>query len=289
MKAHGGALLVLLAVIAPASRASAAGDAERVWILPFTELQPDPDAAYFQDALPALLAVAISRSGSHSIVEREALDLVLSERSMTLGGLTSSGARQRMGRLLGATMMVTGSFARRGSRLHVTMQATDLGTGVVAATASGVGTVGEPAELVGSLYRRLAGDLAGRLPRRGFREIDEAPFANLHFMKGLGHYHAARYAHSVAEFMLAGEDSSLADISRFWLAKSYLALRQYSHACLELTGLRNRAPTAVEARDLAASARECEQHVNGRDMRMIREIAGRRKFSRGVPAPSHLR
>jgi TolB-like protein len=278
MKASVGILLVTLTLIGAASRgASSADHAERIWILPFTQLQPDPDLEYLQDALPALLAVAVSGSGSHSIVEREALNLVLSEQSMTLEGLTSPESRQRVGKLLGATMMVSGSFARQGPRLHVTMRASDLGNGIVAATADGFGTVGQPGELVGSVYRRLAGDLAGRLPLRAFRQIDDAPLANLHFMKGLGHYHGARYSHSIAEFMRAEGDERLVDVSRLWRAKAYLALRQYSHACLELTRLKNGASTAVEARDVTASMRECERHLTGEDRRMIRDMAGRQE------------
>jgi TolB-like protein len=276
MKVLAASLLASLAVMAQAAeRVSPTDRAERIWILPFTQLQPDPDLEYLQDALPALLAVAISGSGSHSIVEREALNLVLGEQSMTLGGLTSPEARTRVGRLLGATMMVSGSFAVHGPRLHVTMRASDLGTGVVAAAADGFGTVSRPGEVVGSVYRRLAGDLAGRLPSPAFRQIDDAPFANLHFMKGLGHYHGARYSHSIAEFMPAGEDERLVNVSRFWIAKAYLALGRYSHACLELTILKNAVPAAVDTGDLTASTHECERHLTGEEMRMIRDMAAR--------------
>ena len=141
--------------------------------------------------------------------------------------------------------MVTGSFVRQGPQLHVTMRASDVETGIVASTADGAGPVSQPGVLIGSLYRRLAGDLGRRLPELAPHQIDEAPLSNLHFMKGLGHYHSARYSHALAEFMLAAEDGRLTDISRLWLAKAYLAQRKYSHACLELTRLMNSAPTAV--------------------------------------------
>jgi TolB-like protein len=277
MKMSSGTLLLTLILIAAASQnASVADRTERIWILPFTQLEPDPDLEYLQDALPALLAVTISGSGSHSIVEREALNLVLDEQSLALESLTSPGARQRVGKLLGATMMVTGSFARQGPELHVTMRASDLGTGIVAAAADGLGAIVQPGALVSSLYGRLASDLGRRLPSASPHQIDDAPLANLHFMKGLGHYHGARFSHSIAEFMLAGEDRRLADVSRVWLAKAYLALRQYSHACLELITLTNGTPMGVEAHGVGASMRECERHVGRDDMKMIREMAARR-------------
>lgn len=282
MKAPAGALLVMMTLMAPASRSAwGAGDPERIWILPFTQGQPDPELEYLQDALPALLAVAVSGAGGpHWVVEREELDVVLSEQSLTLEGLTSPETRQRVGRLLGATVMVTGSFLRQGPQLHLTMRATDLETGIVASAADGLGVVGQPGALVSSLYRRLASDLGRRLPEPVPYQIDEAPLSNLHFMKGLGHYHSARYSHSIAEFMLAAEDLRLADIARLWLARAYLARHQYSHACLELVKLMNGAPPAAQARDVAASLRECERHVSREDMRLIRDMAGRRDRTR---------
>jgi TolB-like protein len=275
------ALLVTLALIAPAAQGALGGDdTERIWILPFTPLQEDADLEYLQDALPALLAVAVSGSAGHSIVERDALNLVLSEQSLTLAGLSSPEAQQHVGKLLGATMLVTGSFVRRGPQLHVTVRASSVETGVVVATAEGRGELDQPAELISTLYGRLASELGRRLPWPVPYPIDVAPFSNLHFMKGLGHYYGARYSQSLAEFMLAGEHRQLADLSRLWLAKTYLAGRQYSHACLELIRLTNDAPTTLETRDLVAGMRECERHVDREDLKMIRELAGRRDRTR---------
>jgi hypothetical protein len=95
-------------------------------------------------------------------------------------------------------------------------------------------------------------------------------------MKGLGHYFGARYNHAVAEFMLAGEETRLAGLSRFWLAKAYLAQRQYSHACLELARMTHQSPRGVPAADVAAVARECEPHLSSDELRMIRGMAGPR-------------
>jgi TolB-like protein len=275
------ALLIVLMATAPASHlARESKEPERIWILPFTQLQPDPAIEYFEDALPALVAAAVSASGGrHAVVEREDLNTVLGEQSLSLGGLSSPGTRQRVGKLLGATVMITGSFRREGPQLHVTMHAADLETGIVASTAEGRGAASQPGALVVDLYRRLAGGFGRPLPAPAAGQVDEAPLSNLHFMKGLGHYYSARYSHSLAEFMLAAEDRSLADVSSFWLAKAYLAERRYLHACLELTRLMDGGPAGVPARDVAAGMRECEPHLSSEDRKMIRDLleAGDRK------------
>jgi TolA-binding protein len=271
------ALIVLLMSTMPTSYLAWERDAERIWILPFTQAQPDPALEYLQDALPALLAVAVSGSDApHSLVERQDLMTVLREQSLTLDALTSLETRQRVGKLLGATIMITGSFVPRGSQLHLTVRASDLQTGIVVSAVDGTGTASQPGEILSNLYRRLAAGLGRRLPDLTGSQIDETPLSNLHFMKGLGHYHSARYSQALAEFMQAAEDSRLTAISRFWLANAYLAERQYAHACLELTWLMQSAPITVPARDVAAKLRECEREMSREDLRMLREMARRR-------------
>lgn len=278
MKTPAGTLLVTLALIAPASHiVRGTDDGERIWILPFLQSQPDPALEHLRDALPALVVAAVSgSSGPHSVVGREELDMVLREMSLSLEGLITPEERHRVGKLLGATIMVTGSFVRQGPELHVTMRASDVETGIIASTADAVGPVSQPGVLISGLYRRLAGDLGRRLPEPAPHQIDEAPLSNLHFMKGLGHYHSARYSHAIAEFMLAAEDQRLADISRLWLVNAYLAQGQYSHACLELTRLADGAPPNVPSRDVAVRMRVCEQRLSKEDMRLIRNMVGRR-------------
>jgi TolB-like protein len=269
-------LLLLLPVLVAAGAAWGSERPERIWILPFAERQPDPALEHLRDALPALLAVAVSASDDfHSVVEREDLDSVLSEQRLGLEHLTEPDTRDRVGRLLGATVIVTGSFSREGTQLHVTMRALDLESGIVVSTADDRGAATQPGALVSGLYRRLAVGLGRRLPELAPLTIDEAPLSNLHFMKGLGHYYSARYSQAVAEFLSAAEDAPLADVSRFWLANAYLAERQYSHACLELIRLTGLPLKGVPVRQVASRLAECERHLSREELSLIRDIAGR--------------
>ncbi|HEU0006209.1 MAG TPA: CsgG/HfaB family protein [Terriglobia bacterium] len=267
----------VLLVMATALHLAWAGNRPaRIWILPFQHPQADSSLDYLEEALPALLAVAISRSDKHAVVDRQHLDQVLAEQSLTLEGLTSADTRHRIGRLLGATIMITGSFVQQGHELLITMQASDLETGIITATAEARGPTGQPGQLVNKLYRRLAGNLDRWLPELAPDQIDEAPLANLHFMKGLGHYHSARYSQALAEFMLAAEDERLADVSRLWLANAYLAQRHYVHAYLELSRLKGSGSSNPREIEIAAKMRECEKHLTLEDVKIIRELAVRR-------------
>lgn len=274
-------LIFLVALVV--SRVAWADEPRRIWILPFEQLHADPSLEYLREALPGLLAVAVSQSDDDAVVDRQHLNKLLEEQSLTLEGLVATDHRRRIGRLLGATVMITGSFVQQGGNLLVALRATDLETGIVTATSRVSGPTAQPGEFVGELYRAVAGALGSRLPNLIPDQIDRAPLANLHFMKGLGHYYSARYSHALAEFMLAADDEAMTDTSRLWVANTYMADRQYGHAYVELIWLMRRGAARLPENVVAVSMRECEKHLSSDDVKRIRELV-RRMPARALPA-----
>jgi hypothetical protein len=251
-----------------------AGDlSPRIWILPFENPGADASGAYLEEAIPALLAVAISQSDKHAVVDRRHLNQVLAEQSLTLEGLTALHARHAIGRLLGATVMISGSFVRQGPDLLITMRASELETAVVTATAEARGPAGQIGRLVSELYGRLARDLGRGLPDLRADQIDEAPLSNLHFLRGLGYYYSARYNQALAEFLQAAQEERLADISRVWLANVYVAQEAYDHAYLELSRLRLGASRNFRKGEIEAKMRACEKYLSAEEVERIRELA----------------
>lgn len=245
----------------------------RIWIRPFENPRADASIEYLEQALPALLAVAVSRSDKHAVVDRQHLNQVLAEQSLTLEGLTSPETRHKIGRLAGATVMINGSFVRQEPDLLLSMRATDLETGIVIAAAEDTGPAAQPGRLVSKLYRRLARDLDRRLPDLGPDQIDEAPLSNLHFMRGLGYYYSARYNQALVEFMEAAHEEKLADVSRLWLANAYMAQHKYSHAWLELSRLKRDASGNLPEGDVETKMRACEKHLRAGELDIIRNLA----------------
>jgi TolB-like protein len=245
----------------------------RVWILPFDNPQADVSLGYLEEAIPALLAVALSQSDWHAVVDRQHVNQVLAELSLTLEGLTARKGSPEVGRLLGATIMVSGSVAREGPNLLLAMRAVDLETGIVTATADARGPYIQLGRLVGDVHRRISRDLGRRLPDLAGHQIDHAPVSNLHFMRGLGYYYSARYNQAVAEFMHAAEEPRSSDLSRLWLANAYLAQEQYAHACLELSRLRPDTARKVGFADLAAKMAACERQLSAEEAAIIRRLA----------------
>jgi TolB-like protein len=268
-KVHGCALVLA----ATALHLAWAGDRPpRLWIVPFDNPQADASSAYLEEAIPALLAVAISEDDRHAVVDRQHLNRVLAEQSLTLEGLAAPHARHEVGRLLGATVIISGSFVKQGPDLLITMRASDIESGMVTATAEARGPTGQVGRLASGLYRRVARDLGTALPVLRTDQIDEAPLSNLHFMRGLGYYYSARYNQALAEFLQAAQERPVADIARLWLANAYLAQEEYHHAYLELSRLRFDGSRNFRRSEVEAKMRACEKHLSAEEVERIREL-----------------
>jgi TolB-like protein len=263
--------LVLVVGLLPV-RAALSQEPPRIWILPFEQLHEDRSTEYLREMLPALLTVAMSQSSADLVVDRQLLNELLEERSLTLTGLTSSDDTRRIGELLGATVMITGSYTLESGRLLVNVRAIDLETGIVIATSRTSGTMGEPHELIGGLYQAVLAAVRQKVPDLPPDQFDRAPWSSLHFMKGLGHHFSARYSLALAEFILAAEQEELTDISRLWMAKTYMADRQYGHAYLELIWLMRRESARFAAREIAQRMRECERQLSADEVERIRQL-----------------
>src|SRR3990172_12103950 len=151
----------------------------RLWILPFDNPEADASVAHLEEAIPALLAVAMSRSDQRAVVERQHLNQVLAQQSLTLEGLIAPKTRHEVGKLLGATGVISGSFVKHGQDLLLTMRASDLESGMVTAAAEARGPARHVGRLVRDLYRKLARDLGRPLPDLRADQIDDVPLSNL--------------------------------------------------------------------------------------------------------------
>ena len=234
-----------------------------VWIVPFdvpgNETSPNELGVIIAD----LLTASLSRSPDHAVVDRRALAEVLAERSET-GGVS--------GKLVWARWMLHGTVTRRGESLGITAHITDVASTRILGSAQVYGERGDLSRIVQALTSKLR-----EIPRSADRrtdpgETDTAPVANLHFMRGLSHYHAGQYHRALAEFIRSGADSEVEDLSSLWRANCYLAAKRYDHAFLELSRLRRGGSGRASPDDLQRLLNQCEQHLSAEEVRTLREL-----------------
>jgi hypothetical protein len=92
------------------------------------------DAEYFGDALTDALA----RNGSFRMVERRDLQRILAELELQLSGLADEANAARVGRLLGAELLVSGSLYRRSEGFELFIRLVRVESGEILAVAKAV-------------------------------------------------------------------------------------------------------------------------------------------------------
>jgi TolB-like protein len=248
------ALGVLLVCIATAVAVPAAGETPppTLLLLPFDNATGDPRLAPLERGLPDLVSATLSRHpGAVRLVERERLDSIVKERSLSWQQYVAQTSVGRIGTLAQARYIARGSFTRAGERLHVQalVYETESTRLVTAAEARGDRTALVP------LAEELATRIAKTLPTATTPAlpVDDDPERSLLMIQGLGYYYSAQYTRAVPAFMklLAGHPDDAA--ARYWLARSFHEAGLGQHAAVELRVFLRSHPDHVksaEAREL---------------------------------------
>ena len=107
-------------VSSPARSPSPGVQPDTIVVLPFRQLQADPEVAFLQHGVPEALTAALSSSGMWRVLSnREAMRFDEAADTVTIG------------RELGAGLLVTGTFLRGGSQVRVTAQLVSADGGAV--------------------------------------------------------------------------------------------------------------------------------------------------------------
>jgi len=244
----------------------------RIWILPFNNTSENPSLANLKETIPELLEVFLSHLSRHAVVDRKHLDKVLAEQTLSLKELVSLQERQRIGKSLGATVMINGGFIKEVKKLIINAHAYDIESGRLLVSKVVRDKHYDLAELVNKLYRGLIKDLQRLLPNLGEEQIDESPISNFHFMRGLSFYYSVQYNQALAEFIQVARAEKLFNISRFWMVNCYLAQEKYEHAYIELKRLKQNSPNDLKKDEIESKLNLCLQYLSADEIESYNKI-----------------
>ena len=189
----GTVLEFLAAVEAPdAPDAPAATPKKAIVVLPFANLSPDPDNAYFADGLMEEVIADLSRVRALTVISRTS-SVKLKETGWDL---------RRIGRELNVRYALEGSVRRAGSTLRITAQLIEVETDAHLWGEKYSGTVDDVFDLQERLSRQIVEALEITLSPPEDREIAARPIADL---RAFEYYQRARqeYYRYTAEGMAA--------------------------------------------------------------------------------------
>ena len=170
----------------------AAAPKKAIVVLPFANLSPDPDNAYFADGLMEEVISDLSRVRALTVISRTS--------SVKLK--TTDWDLRRVGRELNVRYVLEGSVRRAGSALRITAQLIDVETDAHLWSEKYSGTVDDVFDLQERLSREIVEALRITLTPPEDREIAERPIADV---RAFEYYQRARqeYYRQSAEGMIA--------------------------------------------------------------------------------------
>ena len=186
-----GTVLEFLAAL-EAPETLAAEPKKAIVVLPFANLSPDPDNAYFADGLMEEVIADLSRVRALTVISRTS-SVKLKQTDWDL---------RRVGRELNVRYALEGSVRRAGDMLRITAQLIDVETDAHLWAEKYSGTVEDVFDLQERLSRQIVEALRITLSPPEDREIAERPIADV---RGFEYYQRARqeYYRYTAEGMVA--------------------------------------------------------------------------------------
>ncbi|MBS0206982.1 MAG: hypothetical protein JSS49_29250 [Planctomycetes bacterium] len=204
-----------------------------VAVVPLMNLSNDSRLASIADAIGDLLTVELSRAVGLELVERTEIERVIREQSLT--DFTKSDPPLKLGKLIGAQFVFSGSVMEVDGQLQIVGHLVEVATTRVAKSFK-VQT--RPALLdrgVAQLSHEVVRGLDFKLPELTDAQIDQSPEANLHFMRGLGLHFAKSPDEAIICFLKALAIDPRHARARFWCGIAYSEAGEAAHARIELT------------------------------------------------------
>ncbi|AGC45353.1 hypothetical protein MYSTI_04052 [Myxococcus stipitatus DSM 14675] len=151
--------------VSPAPLALAPSGPVRICVLEFRDLSGTSELAPLKQALVESVVTDIGQMPGLRLIERGQLDLPLEEQDFTQGSRVDPETRARLGRIVGAEVVVLGSFQQAGSVLRASARFVHVETGEVLDTARVEGRASRPFDVQDALAREVRALLPRLLQR----------------------------------------------------------------------------------------------------------------------------
>ncbi|OPX25612.1 MAG: hypothetical protein B1H02_01080 [Candidatus Latescibacteria bacterium 4484_107] len=119
-----------------------------VAVVDFANTKKDPELDYLVKGIPESLITYLGKRGEVRIVERSRLEAALEEMKLGMSGIVDEQTAVEVGKAVGATAVMVGSFLQIGDRIRINTRLIDVGTSKIMAAEQTLGRVNEIFELM---------------------------------------------------------------------------------------------------------------------------------------------
>ncbi len=164
----GYTLLLLFVVLATAVRPARAAPKPvdgPVAVLPFKNLNDDPDLDWLAVGMGETMVSDLKQSGKVQVVERDQIDKAMAQIALQQSGQVAADTAVKVGKLVGAKTIVVGAYQEAGKQLRITARFVRVETGEVLDAAKVTG----PETRIFHLQDAIVGRLLGYRRARDYR------------------------------------------------------------------------------------------------------------------------
>jgi len=171
-------ILTLLLLLVPGNGITMV-DVHRVGVLPFANANNDPSLDWLTQGIPETITSDLQAFRGMVLVERLQIRKVMDEQKLQHTGLIDEDAVVKLGRLIGANILVVGAFQKQGELIRLTARFVDVQTGGIIQTAKSTGKMEDIFDLQDQIVQNLIKNLnieskQGELAKIGTRTSLEA-------------------------------------------------------------------------------------------------------------------
>lgn len=207
-----------------------------------------------------LLQVYLARN-EVKVVERERFLEIMKEQALGPQGFSDPATAVRIGALLGANKVITGSANLVNGELVIIAHILDVQTARIQASKKVMGKPESLSDLSLNLASQLAQALNVNYVPDTAGDLEKHPNGSLYFLKGLGFFNAGNYDHALAAFMLCGDVEPDHPACHYWTGLCYFRLGEFEHALIELSRFLKDNPQSDKAAEAQRLCEECKAKV----------------------------
>jgi TolB-like protein len=157
-------------------------------VIPFENITRKPDLDWLSMGISETINNDLMAVEGLVLVERLQLRKVIEEQSLHLTGIIDEKTVVKIGKLMGASILVVGGFQKMNDQIRLTARFVDVETGGILQTAKVTGKMDEIFELQDRIVAKLAGNLNIELKKQEIAKIGTVPTKSLeayeHFGQG---------------------------------------------------------------------------------------------------------
>ncbi len=200
-------------------------DKKVISILYFDNTTKNKEYKWLCKGLADMLITDVAQSSSVIVVEREQLNKVLSEQKLALTGLVDEKNALKIGELLNADNLITGSFIIQNDTVRIDAKIVDTQTGKI----TGIKSTGKIASIL-DIAEELAGNIFSRLvltaplqTQTGGASLD----AMRYYYEGVDNLDAGDFQNALSNFNQSARIDPLYDRPQKGLEKAYEFLKDF--------------------------------------------------------------